>query len=76
MPDGTNDTYSYLWREGHGLDYYRYEEDMPNVTEAWKTGYKECDMTGALSPNYDPYIPLTCTPELRMRGAIYHASEL
>lgn len=53
--------------EGSGYRYFVYvndnlNDDLYNVTEVWLTGYRSCDMTGALSPNnlYNPPNSLVC----------------
>ena len=40
--------------------FYKYPDHLVNVTEAWKTGYKDCEMSGAMAPNSREAVILSC----------------
>ena len=40
--------------------FYQYPQQLWNVSKAWRTGFKDCDMSGSLAPNPQPHTQLKC----------------
>ena len=62
MYEDVNETTHFYYDPDIGdFRHYLYDQEMPNVSEMWKTGYRECDMSGSYNPTLDRSLELECT---------------
>lgn len=58
--ENINDTFSFRLTQEGQFEHFSQKKHLLNVTQAWLTGYHDCEMSGSLAPNPSDAIDVKC----------------